>query len=88
MDFVTSRATAYRDLVALGVRCGKLSLGGNVHGKWHLECFIMNDISNEDAKRAVIAFIRDQWEGSEFSFYKKTGGKKEQFFVSFVSYAL
>lgn len=88
MDRVTARHDSYRELVRTGVRCGRLTALDGLRSRWQLQCFMEPSITRDDAKEAVKAYCRDQWEAFDFSFYTKPGTKTGEFWVKFASWAL
>lgn len=88
MDYVTKRHESYRELVRSGIRCGTLQSRNRGAGRWQLECVMMSDMTNDYAKEKVMQYIRDQWQGSEFSWFRKHGDNYHRFYCVFTSFAL
>jgi len=88
MDFVTARHSDYRELVQSGVMCGRLDSLQGYNGRWQLECFIIMDLTRDEAKRLVEMYCRAQWHGQDFSYFTKPQCKPGQFFVRFTSWEL
>lgn len=89
MDFVVRRHTHYRELVSMGVRCGRLHSSLQGQNSWHLQCFFDEGlIDKEKAKRMVADYICLQWEGGLIRFYVKHGARAGEFWCAFVSWAL
>lgn len=88
MDYVTRRATAYRDMVLAGVTVKRLARSNYAHTRWFVECVMSDFLDKEEAKQLISSYVRNEWDGYGISFSQRHGSKRHEFVCSFYSDAL
>lgn len=85
MDYVTRRATAYRDMVLAGVTVKRLARSNYTHTRWFVECVREDWVERGEAKELISTYVRNEWQGYGISYSQRHGSRPSEFVCSFYS---